>query len=264
MEELIKYFTDKGVTRGVAITYIIVSALIVVMAVAALVMRIIVIIKYQEGNKKETKSGKTGYEIAREMLDKAGLSDVKIEKAGWFRAFFIGNCYSITRNTIFLRKGIINARSITSVGLALQKVGVAKLCRNGNKVAKTRNVMQIVSLIGPILFVPVVALGFVLDLVLFKVFGIFSIVGIAVGLFLVLAGFIERLLNIPVEKNANKMALEMIKETGVLNDEEIVVIEKVFQAYMIAYICEFIIAVLRIVQIVLEIVMNAQINSNKN
>ena len=79
-----------------------------------------------------------------------------------------------------------------------------------------------------------------------------------------LAGFIERLLNIPVERKANQMALEMIKETGVLDKEEIVIIEKVFQAYMIAYICEFIVAVLRIVQIVLEIVMNAQISANKS
>ena len=264
MEQLIKYFTEKGVSRGVAITYLIVCGLLIVMAVAALIMRIIVIIKYQEGNKKEIYSGKTGYEIAREMLDKAGLRDVKIQKAGWFRAFFIGNCYSITKNTIFLRKGIINAKSITSVGLALQKVGVAKLCKSGSKSAKTRNVMQIVSLVGPILFVPVVLLGFIIDYVLFKVFGVFSIVGIAIGLFLVLAGFIERLLNIPVERKANQMALEMIKETGVLDKEEIVIIEKVFQAYMIAYICEFIVAVLRIVQIVLEIVMNAQISANKS
>ena len=264
IEKFIQYFTDKGVSRGVAITYLIVSAIIVVMAIVALVMRIIVIIKYQEGNKREVKSGKTGYEIAREMLDKAGLKDVKIEKAGWLRAFFIGNCYSITKNTIFLRKGIINAKSVTSVALALQKVGVAKLCVNGNKTAKTRNIMQIVSLVGPILFVPVVLLGFILDYILFQVFGIFSIVGIAVGLFLVLAGFIERMLNIPVEKKANKMALSMIRETGVLDEEEIAIVEKVFKAYMIAYICEFIIAVLRIVQIVLEIVMNVQIASNKS
>ena len=124
--------------------------------------------------------------------------------------------------------------------------------------------MQIVSLVGPILFVPVVLLGFILDYILFQVFGIFSIVGIAVGLFLVLAGFIERMLNIPVEKKANEMALSMIRETGVLDEEEIVIVEKVFKAYMIAYICEFIIAVLRIVQIVLEIVMNVQIASNKS
>ena len=55
------------------------------------------------------------------------------------------------------------------------------------------------------------------------------------------------------------MALEMIKETGVLNEEEIVIVKKVFKAYIVSYICEFIVAVLRIVQIILEIVMNSQI-----
>ena len=46
IEKFIHYFTDQGVSRGVAITYLIVSALIVVMAIVTLVMRIIVIINY--------------------------------------------------------------------------------------------------------------------------------------------------------------------------------------------------------------------------
>lgn len=45
-----------------------------------------------------------------------------------------------------------------------------------------------------------------------------------------------------------------------LTEEETYVVKKVFQAYTIAYVCEFIVAILRIVQLVLEIVMRAQIN----
>ncbi|MBQ8451916.1 MAG: zinc metallopeptidase [Clostridia bacterium] len=262
-EKGITYFTDMGVTRGLATTYIIVSILIVLMALVALVMRIIVVIKYHKGNNMTTSSGKTSFEVAREALDKAGLKHVQVKKAGWLRAFFIGNCYSITKKTVFLRGSIANKNSITAVALALQKVGVAKMVEGKGKAAKVRNVAQILTLVGPILFVPVVLVGFLIDLLVFNALGAFSIVGIVIGLLLVFAGFVETLLNIPVEKKANEMALQMIKETHVLNAEETEVVKEVFSAYMVAYVCEFIIAVLRVVQIILEIVMNSQIANSK-
>lgn len=265
-EKGITYFTDMGVSRGVAATYIIVSILFVLMALVALVMRIIVIVKYQQGNRMTTSSGKNAREIAREALDKAGLKHIQVKQAGFLRAFFIGNCYSITQKTVFLRRGIINQNSITAAGLALQKVGIAKMCEGDKQSAttKTRNIMQILNILAPVLFVPVVLLGFIIDLVLFNTFGLFSVIGIIVGLVLVLSGFIATMLNIPVEKKANEMALEMIKETGILNEKEIEVVKEVFKAYMIAYVCEFIVAVLRVVQIILEIIMDNQIASKNS
>ena len=263
IEQFISYFTDQGVSRGVAITYIAVSALIAIMAIVVIVMRIYLMFAYHDGNTKKTKSGKTSTQVAREALDKAGLKHIQIKKAGFFRAFFIGNCYSITKKTIFLRKGIYDKDSITAVSMALQKVGVAKLCEQGDTKTRTRNIMQILSLVGPVLFVPVVLLGFILDIVLFNVFGMFSIVGIIIGLILVFSGFIATLLNLPVEKHANNIALDIINKTSVLSQDEIVIVKKVFKAYIVSYVCEFIVAVLRTIQIVLEIVMNAQINNNK-
>ena len=262
-EKAISYFTEKGVTRGVATAYIIVSIIIAVMVLVVIAMRIYLIFAYQDANKQKTKSGKTSSQVARETLDKAGLNHIKVEKAGFFRAFIFGNCYSITKKTIFLRRGIYDKDSITAVSMALQKVGIAKMCESGNVVTKTRNIMQILSLFGPILFVPVVLAGFIIDIVIFHVFGIFSIVGIVLGFVLVGAGLIATLLNLPVEKKANEMALKTIEETGVLTADEVVVVKKVFKAYLVSYVCEFIVAVLRIVQIILEIVMIVKIN-NKN
>ena len=261
-EKMISFFTEKGVSTGLATAYIIVSALLVVMAVVAFVMWIIVCIKYFGANKARTQSGKTGLELAREMLDKAGLKHIKVKRANIFRAIFFGNCYSITKKTIFLRGAIANKNSVTSVGMALQKVGIAQLCESGDKKAIARNSLQIVSLFGPMLFIPIVLIGAIIDYALYEVFGMFSMISIAVGLFIMVAGFLVTLLNIPVEKRANKMALATIKATGILNEEEQRLIKKVFDAYIIAYIMDFIVHVLRIVQLVLEIVMNSQISKN--
>ena len=264
IEELISFFTEQGVSRAVAIVYLVVSALIILMAVVVLVMRIYLMFAYHDGNKQKTHNGKTSNEVAREALDKLGLKHIKIKKAGFLRAFIYGNCYSITQKTIFLRRGIYDKNSITAVAMALQKVGVAKMCESGSVKTRTRNIMQILSLFGPILFVPVVIAGFVIDYALFSVFGLFSVVGIIIGLVLVSAGLIATLLNLPVEKQANEMALKMINQTNVLTADEVVIVKKVFKAYLVSYICEFIVAVLRIVQIILEIVMNVQINNKNN
>lgn len=261
-EKMINYFTELGISRGLAITYIIVSALIVIMAVLVVVMRIYLIFAYQKGNKQETHSGKTSNEVARDALDKAGLQHIQVKKAGLLRAFVYGNCYSITKKTIFLRRGIYNKNSITAVAMALQKVGVAKMCESGDVKTRTRNTMQILSLFGPLLFIPFAVLGFAIDYLLFNSIGVFSAIGLAMAWILVIAGFVATMLNLPVEKKANNVAIEIIKKTGVLTEDEIAVVKKVFKAYIVSYVCEFIVAVLRIVQIVLEIIMNSQIKKN--
>ena len=260
-EKAIKFFTDKGVSREVAIAYLAVGAALVVLAVVAIVLRIIVMVKYHDGNTRQTESGKSCVEVARQALDQAGLKEVKIAKAGWLRAFFFGNSYSLSKKTIFLRRGIMNKSSITAVGVAMQKVGIAKLINSGNKTAIVRNRSQVFSLFGPILLIPIILLGAILDVVIFRVFGTFSIVAIVISALIMVCGLLETFLNLPVEKKANEMAMQMIKDGNLLTPEEQIIIQKVFDAFIIAYICEFLIAVLRVVQIILEVVMNVQISN---
>ena len=262
IEQAIAYFTDLGVTRGLAIAYLVVSALIVVMAIVALIMWIRVAVVYVKTNKEKSCSGKNCMQIAREALDKEGLSHIQVKKASLFRGWILGNCYSITKKTVFLRGSIAGKDSLTAVGLALQKVGIAKLCESGDKKARTRNILQIVGLFGPILFIPIMLIGALLDYLLFKNLGTFSFVSIACSLLIILAGFLTTLLNIPVERKANKMAMDMLDSCGIFEDEEKSQIKKVLDTYITAYICDFIISVLRIIQLVMEIVMSNQIGSN--
>ena len=125
---------------------------------------------------------------------------------------FFGNSYSVRKKTIFLRGGIADKDSITAVGLALQKVGIAKMCADGSKMVRTRNTAQVLSIVGPILFVPVVLVGFLVDILLFSTLGTFSVVGIVVGLVLVVFGFISTLLNLPVEKRQTILRYKLFKK----------------------------------------------------
>ena len=264
IRKIIDYFSNKGIDTGLAIAYIIVSALVVIMAIVALIMWIMVAVRYSKTNKKHISSGRTSFEVAREMLDKCGLKHVQVKKAGFFRAWFYGNSYSMIKKTVFLRKNIADKATVTAVGLALQKVGIAKMCETDGKMAKMRNIFQIIGLFGPFMFIPFILIGVFLDILLFDTFGAFSIVGIAIGLIFLAGGFIVTLLNIPVEKKANDMALEMIDESGLMTEEERAMIKKVFDTYIIAYIMDFIVTVLRIIQIILEILMKTQSSSSSS
>ncbi len=262
INQLIAYFSDKGISKGVAIAYIIVGVLLAIMTIVAIVMRIIVVVRYFKSNRKTCASGISGPQAARYVLDQCGLTDVQVKKSGFFRALFFGNSYSVSRKTIFLRRTIWEKNSLTAVGIALQKVGVAKMCADGKKSVKVRYYCQLLGLFGPVLFIPIILIGVVIDMLLYSAFGTFSIVSIAISLAILLTGFIVTLLNIPIEKKANEMALEMIEESNFCSEEERQEIKKIFDTYLIAYICEFIIEVLRMVQLILEIVMRVQSSNN--
>ena len=54
----------------------------------------------------------------------------------------------------------------------------------------------------------------------------------------------------------------MAKDYGLANEEELEIMRKVFSAYIMQYICQFILEVLRVIEWVLRVVI--QFNSKKD
>ena len=167
IEELIgSIMTEFGTTRGLATAYLIVSALVVIMAIVCAIMSVLVWFRYSRANKHGITNQMSGIDTCRFALDQAGLQHVKVRKSGFIRELFFGNYYNIYTKTIYLRSvfGKIDTKqSVTSTALALQKAGIAKLCEEGDRKAVIRNRLSIIALFGPILFIPFVIIGFVVD-----------------------------------------------------------------------------------------------------
>ncbi|MBQ4424759.1 MAG: zinc metallopeptidase [Lachnospiraceae bacterium] len=258
--------TEYGANRPLAIAYLVVCALVLIMAIVALVMKIIVFIRYSKANRMPVSNQMTGLETARYALDTAGLTHIKVRKAGIIREALFGNYYNVYTKTIYLRSilgKIDNKKSVTSTALALQKVGLAKLCEEGDKKTLIRNTLSLIGVFGPFLFIPLILIGGVLDYYVLKTDGKIAGMCIVLGVLFMIAGFIVTALNIPVEKKANQRALEMIEEYDLATPQEREVMKNVFDTYIISYICDFILEILRIVQWVLQIVMKAQSSKNK-
>jgi Zn-dependent membrane protease YugP len=87
---------------------------------------------------------------------------------------------------------------------------------------------------------------------------VISYASMAFSFLLLVAGFIVTWLNIPVEKRANALALQMMRDYGLATEDELEMMARVYDAYILSYIAQFILEVLRVVQWVLEIIIKMQ------
>ena len=256
-----------GTSDGLAVAYVFVSILVILMAVVCLVLEIRVWFRYHRANKMPIACTMTGLDAARFVLDKAGLQHVRVRKAGILREAVFGNYYNVFTKTIYLRSWlgkVDNKRTVTSVALGVQKAALAKLCEEGDRQTLLRNRLSIIAIFGPLLFLPVLILGVVLDFVLLQQLGMYSLIGLALGGLLAVAGFIVTLLNIPVEKKANRLALQLMEEYGLATGKELKTMQKVYGAYIASYVAQFILQMLRLIQWVLELVIKLGGKNNKD
>ena len=256
-----KLSADLGVSWGLTLAYAVVTILVLVMCVVCLVLEIRVWWKYHQANQTPISCDMTGIDAARFVLDKAGLTGVRVRRAGILREAIFGNYYNVFTNTIYLRSwlGKVDVkRSVTAVALGVQKAGLAKLCQEGDRSTLARNRLSIIAIFGPLLFVPVVLVGVALDFWLLGQAGAFALICLLLGGLLLAVGFIVTLLNIPVEKKANRLALEMMEQYGLATGQELETIRGVYDAYIASYIAQFLLQVLRVVQWALEIAVKVQ------
>ena len=181
------------------------------------------------------------------------MPDVQVKKCGIIRTILFGNHYSITKRTVYLRMRTINKPSLTAVAMAAQKVALAEQHRDGDTKMIVRSRLQGLGVFAPILFVPLVLIGFLVDLFVLKTL-LFSLITAGIGLLFILFGFIVTLLNIPVEKKAMERAQVILENE--LTGEEMVTVKKIFRSYLVEYVLQFIIAILRIIQLILKILIS--------
>lgn len=242
------------------IVLIAVSVAIAVLCVVSLIARIRVLYLYWFANRHPSSGGYTGETAARELLDRLGFTDVQVKKAGILRAIVFGNHYNRYSKTVYLRRSTFVRNNLTSVGLAVQKVGLVIMDKQDSKAFKTRSFMQMLAVFGPLVFIPLVVIGLIIDFVT-GFSGIPSLALLIIALVFYAASFILTLLNVPVEKKANTLALEALRgNEDFLNSDEIKEVEKVLKGYIIVYVTDLIINILKLIQLILKILLRSRSN----
>ena len=105
---------------GLKVAFMIVGALIAVMAFVAGAVGFWLTIKYFRFNRRENSLGLTGTELARKILDDNGLQHIKVKRTG---SLLFGNSYSHYFKKVRLR-GFIRHQVIKCPGTTYFRSGL--------------------------------------------------------------------------------------------------------------------------------------------
>ena len=200
---------------------------------------------YNYYSKINAKSGMTGLQASRSVLDGANLEKVKIKIVQGK----LTDHYDPRKNIVSLSSDIANSTSIAALGIALHEVGHAIQYNKGYALAKLRTgVVRFSSIISYMLW-PLVIMGILFNFVYLQgVLGqIFIWAGIGVFGFAVLAN----LVTLPVEYDASNKAIKILESTGYLDEQELPGCKIVLNAAALTYVAALLVAVLNLLRFIL-------------
>ncbi len=177
---------------------------------------------YAKYSQVRTTTGMTGAEVARQMLDRNGLSNVRIEQVSGS----LSDHYDPSSKTLRLSQGVYSSPSVAAAGVAAHETGHAIQDANSYGPLKLRSFMvpsvQIGSWVGPIVFMVGLALSSTniawLGIILFSATALFS------------------LITLPVELNASSRAKEWLANSGVIYSSEMTGVNQVLDAAALTYV----------------------------
>lgn len=194
-------------------------------------------LNYKKYKQISVQSGKSGFDVAREILDRNGLTNVMIlETSGE-----LSDHYDPSKKVVKLSHDIYHGKTIAATSVASHECGHAIQDKNGYAFLRFRNsIVPIVNIASK--------LGYVVLLI-----GIFSTITglIWVGIGMEAAILLFQLVTLPVEFNASSRALKLIKEYGIVTEVEHSGAKKMLTSAALTYVAGVLAAIMDILRLVL-------------
>lgn len=228
---------------------IIVGVLIGVVTVVSLIVSICLSVSYVKYNRRQNTAGLTGSQAARTLLDKNGLTDIKVSVNG---SLMFGNSYSHYFKKVRLRRLTHKKDSLTSLAMGSQKAALAIMDREGDPDMRKR--VKLVPLItfGPFAFIPLVLIGALVDLFLFNASGWVTIVVAGLALLFYIFALVLSIAQLKTEKKAQERAYALLKENEMATDDELRDMQGLFKLYNIQYVNDIVLSALELLYYILR------------
>ncbi len=192
---------------------------------------------YKKYSRVATKSGMTGKDAARAILDANGLYHVRIDPV----AGELTDHFDPTTNVIFLSTVVYDKASAAAVGVAAHEAGHAVQHANGYVPMKIRSAIIPATNFGSKLAMPLVLLGI-----------LFSFPPVAyIGVILFSLSTLFQLVTLPVEFDASKRAIAALEAGGELDREELSSARKVLRAAALTYVGALAMSLLSLLRVIL-------------
>lgn len=192
---------------------------------------------YTKYSKIENVRGMTAAEAAERILKGAGIMDVRIERTEGE----LTDHYDPKSQVIRLSEGVYYSTSVAAIGVAAHECGHVLQHYGGYLPIRVRNAIVPVVNLGSKLSWPLILLGIL--------FGLTNLVDVGIILFSLVLLF--QLVTLPVEFNASKRAIGIIRERNILQGEEVVSARKVLNAAALTYVAGVIATALQVLRLFL-------------
>lgn len=211
--------------------------LIIIALIISVVSQSFISSWYKKTSNMTNEKGLTGKEVARKILDKNDLHDVKVEAISGQ----LTDHYDPRTKTVRLSEGIYNATTVAAISVASHECGHAIQDKDGYFFLKfRRSIVPLVNLASRLGYLAII-LGI-----------IFSFIGlIRIGIYAEVIILVFQLVTLPVEFDASKRALVKIDEYNLVSKEEHGYAKKMLTSAALTYVAAVTSTLLSILRLVL-------------
>ena len=193
---------------------------------------------YNKYSRVYSYSGLTGAQAAAQILRQAGIYDLRIEHVS-------GNLtdhYDPKARVLRLSDSVYGSNSVAAIGVAAHECGHAIQDQEDYVPLRFRSAFVPVANLGTQAAFPILLLGVFLGSSHFL---------IQVGLLCFFFGVLFQLITLPVEFNASGRAVRILRETGMMSDDELSKTKKVLSAAAMTYVAAAAASILSMLRLII-------------
>lgn len=197
---------------------------------------------FSKYSKINTMRGMTGADAARFILDRNGLSNVKVQHIEGE----LTDHFDPRTNIVSLSDATYSSRSIGAIGVAAHECGHAVQHAVGYMPIRVRN-----AIVPVVNFCSKIAMPIILIGIICVAFGGFFPILIDIGIIMYAATVLFQIITLPVEFNASSRAINTLKQYDVLSDDELKGAKKVLSAAAMTYVAAAFSAIMSLLRLIL-------------
>lgn len=185
-------------------------------------------------------SGMNGAQVAQRVLQAAGIYDVQVRHVSGS----LTDHYDPRTKTLNLSDPVYNATSVAALGVAAHECGHAIQHAKSYAPLSIRSALVPIANFGSMLAWPVILIGLLFNT---RSSGLI----IDIGILLFSAAVLFQLVTLPVEFDASRRALVMLRTQGILADDELKYTRRVLKSAALTYVASAAAAILQLLRIIL-------------
>lgn len=185
-------------------------------------------------------SGMNGAQVAQRVLQAAGIYDVQVRHVSGS----LTDHYDPRTKTVNLSDPVYNATSVAALGVAAHECGHAIQHAKSYAPLSIRSALVPIANFGSMLAWPVILIGLFFNT---RSSGLI----IDIGILLFSAAVLFQLVTLPVEFDASRRALVMLRTQGILADDELRYTRRVLKSAALTYVVSAAAAILQLLRIIL-------------